>query len=208
MSNYDTTQAQAGPAGETINSLAARAQGGDRRAVNELLRRLKTLCLEVGKKYVSIEADDQVQLGWIAIDHCVRSWAPERGAFRTLAKTAVKNAFVSEIRKGRDSRGEAGVTGYHPKSDASFHIHCTDEILEELPSPDFQGDVQRKLDFAAALAVLPPIEQFVVTARRLGVTMHDIADQLPGIGGASTSKVQTIENSAIRHLRKILAPAA
>ena len=206
MSNYDTTQAQAGPAGETINGLAARAKGGDKRAINELLRRLRTLCLEVGKKYVSIEADDQVQLGWIAIDHCLRDWDPGRGSFRTLAKTAVKNAFVDELRKGRDS-SVVSETGYHPQSDALFHVHCTDEVLEELPGTDFQDNVQRNLDFAAALAVLPPIEKFVVTARKLGLTMREIAGQLPGTCGVSTSQVQTVENRAVLHLQKILVPA-
>lgn len=204
MSTKRVTPVQVGPSGEMINDLAVRAQKGDRRAINELLRCLRTTCLGVGKQYISIEKDERVQLGWIAIDHCLPKWDPAISSFKTFAKAAIKSTFKDEIRKGRDASGEVGPAGYGPKRDAAFHVTQTDELLETLPSPDFQDAVDQKLDLDAAIATLPPVERQCVAARRLDATMREVA----GAQGVSTSRVQTVQNRAIRRLQKILVAAS
>jgi RNA polymerase sigma-70 factor (ECF subfamily) len=135
------------------HQLIAAARGGDRSALDALLRRhydrIWTLCRRLAGNHA--DAEDATQEALIALARGLPSF-DGRAAFTTWSYRVATNACLDELR--RRSRRPVPST--------------TDDmvIVDRAPLPDHAGD---RLDIDAALAQLP--EEF-----RVAVVLRDLCD--------------------------------
>lgn len=81
--------------------LLTAAQHNDRRAQEELIRRYEPLVRAASRRWnppVGCEREDLEQVARFGLSHAVRTWQPDRGAFRAYATTCVRNSVLNEIR--------------------------------------------------------------------------------------------------------------
>lgn len=92
---------------EEMRELAKRAQSGDEKAFNALLREYTPLILSsvshVGADLGPEDRDDLLQEARFAFCRAVETYAPEKGAFGAYAKTVVKNRLI-DLKRSMSSR--------------------------------------------------------------------------------------------------------
>ncbi len=81
--------------------LLTAAQHNDRRAQEELIRRYEPLVRAASRRVnrpAGCEREDLEQVARFGLSHAIRTWQPDRGAFRAYATTCVHNSVLNEIR--------------------------------------------------------------------------------------------------------------
>lgn len=86
--------------------LAIRAQGGDGQALLELWTQVQSFAFWIGKRYPGINADDKTQAAQEALLRAVRSYDPDKGAFLTSYKFALRSAFQVALWGGRGEKAK------------------------------------------------------------------------------------------------------
>lgn len=115
---------------------------------------IKLVYFTINKFYPQWAQDeDMASIGVIGLLKAAEMWEPSRGAFSTIATTAIKSEIGNELRKtrakGRDER----------KNRAETCVKCEGEELDVwdmIPSPDnVARECEQRLDVRRALEKLP-----------------------------------------------------
>lgn len=162
-----------------VRDLVAAAQGGDRAALDELLRRHHDRILGVCRRLAGNEADalDAAQEALIAIVRGLPRF-DGRSAFSTWSYRVATNACLDELRR----RGRRPVTGLPVDHDGVPQTGAAPSTgIEVLPD---------RLAIDAALARLPEEYRVVVVLRDLcDLEYAEIADELGIPGGTVRSRI-------------------
>ncbi len=180
------------------DELAARAQTGDERALNELLVKMLPLIRRAREHFASIEREDAVQIGLIATNRAITAWRPDSGHFVSLCKTAIRHAYITTIGTHLDPTAEPDESGrptYRPRQDAFAHRNDTIDVATiDRPSHDsYPGSdsAVRAMIVRAAVAELTAKDRYLIECLHFGTQKSaTLAAVAQDFGQAGPSSVQ------------------
>lgn len=196
----------------TNEELCRLAKNGDNRAVEILINNnigfIKTIAKEVSSQYRdSVEFDDLVQEGQIAIWKCINKYDEPSGiTFLTYAKHAIQNAMTDLVRKNISSAlvETDSLDGYIESGEQRLWSELTSEYYAKTP----EQVVLRKEQIREMYKALQSIEarertyllyQFGFEDRY----EHSVADTAFHFS-LSESRAKSLEKAAIKKMRKLM----
>ena len=156
----------------TSDELAIRIKAGERELIPQLWEQVKRLVAFFMTRWSIIytlskpvDFDDYMQSGYIAMMDAVEHYDPAKGAFNTILKYYLKNAFRHEAgirtRKQRNDALRYAYSLYIPTEDEDDSIPMLEIIEDEQASMEFERrELHRLLD--ALLAKLPKVQRTAI----------------------------------------------
>ena len=196
----------------TNEELCRLAKNGDNRAVEILINNnigfIKTIAKEVASQYRdSVEFDDLVQEGQIAIWKCINKYDEHSGiTFLTYAKHAIQNAMTDLVRKNISSAlvETDSLDGYIESGEQCLWS----ELISEYYSKSPEIIVLKAEQICEMYAALRSIEarERTYLLYRFGFEdgyEHSVADTAFHFS-LSERRAKSLEKAAIRKMRKLM----
>ncbi len=196
----------------TNEELCRLAKNGDNRAVEILIKNnigfIKTIAKEVSSQYRdSVEFDDLVQEGQIAIWKCVNKYDEHSGiTFLAYAKRAIQNAMTDLVRKNISSAlvETDSLDGYIESGEQRLWSELTSEFYSKTP----EQIVLQKEQIREMYMALQSIEarERTYLLYRFGFEdgyEHSVTDTAFHFS-LSESRAKSLEKAAIKKMRKLM----
>ncbi len=196
----------------TNEELCHLAKNGDNRAVKILINNnigfIKTIAKEVSSQYrYSVEFDDLVQEGQIAIWKCVNKFDETSGiTFLTYAKHAIQNAMMDLVRKNISSAlvETDSLDGYIESGEQRLWSELTENMYSKSPEQVILKAEQIQ-ELYAALRIIEARERTYLLYR-FGFEdgyEHSVADTAFHFL-LSESRAKSVEKAALSKMRKLM----
>lgn len=170
----------------TDEELAIKAQDGDEVAVNELLKKYKSLINKLSRSYFLLGGDieDIVQEGMIGLYKAIKNFKNTKNAtFKTFASTCIKNQIQSAVRMASSEKNKVLSTAL-PIMEENKNEDDEDEVEIVVPSsiplPETQILEKEKVReiFDAIKSSLSPLEYKVLLLYLKGFNYNEISQSM------------------------------
>lgn len=196
----------------TNEELCRLAKNGDNRAVEILINNnigfIKTTAKEAASQYRdSVEFDDLVQEGQIAIWKCINKYDEHSGiTFLTYAKYAIQNAMTELVRKNISSAlvETDSLDGYIESGEQCLWSELTSEYYSKTPEI-IVLKAEQVCEMYAALRIIE-VRERTYLLYRFGFNdgrEHSVADTAFQFS-LSKSRAKSLEKAAIRKMRRLM----
>jgi RNA polymerase sporulation-specific sigma factor len=198
------------------DTIAAHAKGGDKEAVEDILRRLTPIAHHLvrnrQKMAVGIDAGDLTNVAMTAICACLHNWDEEKSSFKTFASVAIDRAILTEIdsakRRKYQPLNEAFVSSTTQNSDQGQpgqDYNVVDDYIELIRDPKSLNEFEMVVERVAFRETYGPLlGQLTHVERIVFSDMLDYPNEPYGERGARLGlKPKTVDNATLRIRKKL-----